>query len=194
MAIGRKTGGRKPGSKNKVTDSMRRDILSVYRKLGGKTFLFEWAEENKTEYVKQCLSRVMPAPPRPEQDEEANPVEQIRSDMELARRIAFVLAKAEAATVKDITPAKPAIEAEKEPAVEAQAVKKPEPEPVKKAKAVKEPEQEIADKYPAGPQPLDYSGKDPSRHTIETYPGSAQEQGLETQQSGLPYADWQRNK
>lgn len=91
-----KTGGRQAGTKNRVTDSMRRDILSVYRKLGGPKFLLSWAKENGTEYVKQCLSRVMPPMPRQALEDEEFSLPAESSMFETARRIAFILAQADA--------------------------------------------------------------------------------------------------
>lgn len=89
---GSKSGGRKPGSRNKaqVTEDMRKDILAVYKKLGGRRFLAKFAEENPAEFLKQCLSRVMPAPPK-EDAEPSVTVNNNFTDIEVARRIAFVL-------------------------------------------------------------------------------------------------------
>jgi len=105
-----KTGGRQPGSKNRVTESMRKDILSVYRKLGGQKFLLSWARENETEYVKQCLARVMPAMPRQALDEQEDaefilPYDPrgIDAQRAFAMRIAFILARHEASSDTPVT-------------------------------------------------------------------------------------------
>jgi hypothetical protein len=110
---GTKSGGRKPGSRNKppVTEAMRRDILAVYKKLGGRKFLAKFAEENPAEFLKQCLSRVMPAPPK-EDGEPSVTVNNNFSDLDVARRIAFVLHQGK----KQLEETEPeAIEAKAEP-------------------------------------------------------------------------------
>lgn len=90
---GSKSGGRRPGSRNKaqVTEDMRKDILSVYKKLGGRKFLADWAEKNPVEFVKQCLSRVMPPAPREDVESPSVVVNNNLTDIDVARRIAYVL-------------------------------------------------------------------------------------------------------
>lgn len=93
-----KTGGRKVGSKNKlqVTEDMRRDILTAYKRLGGVAWLVKWAQANETEFVGKVLSHVLPAPVR---DEPAPTVTinqplisaDTLTDREAALRIAFAL-------------------------------------------------------------------------------------------------------
>jgi hypothetical protein len=112
-----KTGGRRKGSLDKgerqlVTAEMAGDILAVYRKLGGVKWLLEFAKNNPGEFLRQGLSRLMPAPPK--DDESAgNTFNQFNFDpqdsFEAARRIAFVLAKGmnadpSLAPIIDITP------------------------------------------------------------------------------------------
>lgn len=91
-----KSGGRQVGAKNKVqiTEQMRNDILTVYAAMGGVKFLLDWATNNQTEYVRQCLSRLMPAPSRDE-EQSTHTVVNVNdiSDLEVARRIAFALTK-----------------------------------------------------------------------------------------------------
>lgn len=96
-ADGTKSGGRQRGSRNRVTESMRRDILGVYRSLGGRKFLLKWARENESEFVKQCLNRVMPPAPRPEPDDDQHLLPEMNT-FEAARRLAFLLAKADQET------------------------------------------------------------------------------------------------
>lgn len=96
-----KTGGRKKGSLDRqartlITEELAGDILATYRQLGGQTFLLEWAQANKTEFVRQCLTRLMPAPPKDEPDTVNNTLINVGTldDMAIARRIAFALSKA----------------------------------------------------------------------------------------------------
>ncbi|MBI3144477.1 MAG: hypothetical protein HYZ18_04260 [Pseudogulbenkiania sp.] len=87
--------GRKPGLKDRVqvTSEMRRDILLVYKKLGGTRFLVEWAKTSPDLFVRDVLSRVLPPIPREEPAvavQVSTQVGQI-SDTEAAMRIAFAL-------------------------------------------------------------------------------------------------------
>lgn len=95
------TGGRKKGSLDRqaralITEKIAGDILATYQKLGGQEFLLEWAEANQTEFIRQCLTRFMPAPPKEAPDTVNNTQINVGTldDMAIARRIAFVLSKA----------------------------------------------------------------------------------------------------
>lgn len=46
MALGKKTGGRRPGSPNKLTHDVREAILKVADDLGGPERLVSWARES----------------------------------------------------------------------------------------------------------------------------------------------------
>jgi hypothetical protein len=94
-----KTGGRKRGSLDKaarslITEKVAGDILTTYKKLGSQKFLLEWAQQNQTEFIRQCLARLMPPMPRDSDDTAVNNTQinigQI-SEIEAAMRIAFVL-------------------------------------------------------------------------------------------------------
>lgn len=97
-----KTGGRVKGSLDRqaralITNEMAHDVLLTYRALGGVTgFLIPWAKANPGLFVQQCLSRLMPAPPKEDPDAVNNTQINIgsMSDFEAGRRIAFALAKA----------------------------------------------------------------------------------------------------
>ena len=52
MAKGRKTGGRRPGSVNKTTASVKEALSLAFDDLGGRTALVGWARRNKTEFFK----------------------------------------------------------------------------------------------------------------------------------------------
>jgi hypothetical protein len=61
MAFGRKTGGRKPGSKNKTASviAMREAVWEAFVQLGDVKGLVKWAKENPTEFYK-LAGRLMP--------------------------------------------------------------------------------------------------------------------------------------
>jgi hypothetical protein len=59
MAKGKKTGGRKPGSKNKLTVSVRESIIAVFHGLGGIPAMQSWAKANETAYY-NILARLIP--------------------------------------------------------------------------------------------------------------------------------------
>lgn len=46
MALGKKTGGRRPGSPNRVTTDVRDAILQVAEDLGGPVRLLSWVQES----------------------------------------------------------------------------------------------------------------------------------------------------
>lgn len=56
---GKKFGGRKPGSVNKTTASIKESILNVYAALGGDKGFSNWATEEKTEFYK-IFARLIP--------------------------------------------------------------------------------------------------------------------------------------
>lgn len=50
MAKGRKTGGRKPGSPNRVTVAVKEALQQTFSELGGVESLKAWAQENPTAF------------------------------------------------------------------------------------------------------------------------------------------------
>lgn len=52
MALGRKTGGRRKGSLNKKTHSVKEALEAAFHGLGGKAALVRWAETNPTEFYR----------------------------------------------------------------------------------------------------------------------------------------------
>jgi hypothetical protein len=50
MAYGRKTGGRKKGVANKVTQGAKENIMQVFEMIGGAQGFAEWASENRTAF------------------------------------------------------------------------------------------------------------------------------------------------
>ncbi|WP_448177024.1 hypothetical protein [Pseudomonas putida] len=95
-----KTGGRRKGSLDKnarqlITGEMANDLLVVYRKLGGVKWLLEFAKNNPVEFMRQGLSRLLPAAPKDDFDIQINQqFNSNMSDFEAAQRIAFALSKA----------------------------------------------------------------------------------------------------
>jgi hypothetical protein len=54
-----KRGGRAPGSQNKVTTTVKDNMLAVFNRLGGTHKMAEWAEANLTEFYK-LYARLIP--------------------------------------------------------------------------------------------------------------------------------------
>jgi hypothetical protein len=51
--------GRPPGAKNKLTASVKENIVAVFTRLGGTAAMAKWAEGNKTEFYR-LYSRLAP--------------------------------------------------------------------------------------------------------------------------------------
>ncbi len=47
-----RTGGRQPGSKNKVTKTAKENVLAVFNRLGGTAAMAKWAQENQTDFYR----------------------------------------------------------------------------------------------------------------------------------------------
>ena len=54
-----KTGGRKPGSLNKVTADMRQVVVEAFEELGGKSYLIKIGEERPELFIR-LLATIMP--------------------------------------------------------------------------------------------------------------------------------------
>lgn len=59
MAKGKKTGGRKAGTPNKFSISVKASTLNVYNALGGDDAMTTWARNNQTEFYK-IAARLIP--------------------------------------------------------------------------------------------------------------------------------------
>lgn len=59
MAKGRKTGGRKKGSLNKTTASVKAALSEAFDKRGGVPALLTWAKDNETEFYR-LWSKMIP--------------------------------------------------------------------------------------------------------------------------------------
>jgi len=52
---GKKFGGRKKGTPNKVSTSVKESLKSVYDRLGGDEAMLEWARENPEEFYRHWI-------------------------------------------------------------------------------------------------------------------------------------------
>lgn len=59
MAKGRKTGGRKAGTVNKITANVRDAFEQAFAQMGGVPQLVTWAKDNQGEFYK-LFSRLLP--------------------------------------------------------------------------------------------------------------------------------------
>ena len=59
MAKGVKTGGRKKGTPNKVTSTVKDNVLAVFDKIGGVNQMAVWAQENPTDFYR-IYARMLP--------------------------------------------------------------------------------------------------------------------------------------
>lgn len=59
MAKGRKTGGRKKGSVNKTTASVKAALTQAFQLHGGVPALLRWAKDNETEFYR-LWSKLVP--------------------------------------------------------------------------------------------------------------------------------------
>ncbi|POA78012.1 hypothetical protein [Pseudomonas sp. DP16D-R1] len=100
MATRTKTGGRQKGSldagqRKLITAGMAGDLLEVYERLGGVTWLLKFAKDNPAEFLRQGLSRLFPAPQKDDEPMGGTLNQKFNfnniSDREAACRIAFVL-------------------------------------------------------------------------------------------------------
>jgi hypothetical protein len=91
MALGKKTGGRKPGSANKLPSKVREGLLLAFDGLGGVEALTKWARKNPGDFYCKLWIRLLPQEMNL-QSPGPTPVESKReSDLDFARRVAFVL-------------------------------------------------------------------------------------------------------
>lgn len=59
MARGIKTGGRKKGTPNKISGTVKANVVAVFDRIGGVDGMVEWANENKTEFYR-LYGKLMP--------------------------------------------------------------------------------------------------------------------------------------
>src|SRR3990167_8355554 len=89
---GRKKGSIDRDQRRLLTDRMAGDLMAVYEQLGGVKWLLQFAKKTPVEFLRQGLSRLMPAP---QKDDDTMAVNQLNigrpSELEAATRIAYVL-------------------------------------------------------------------------------------------------------
>lgn len=59
MAVGRKTGGRQKGTPNKMSKTVKDNVLSVFDEIGGTDEMALWAADNRTEFYR-LYSKLLP--------------------------------------------------------------------------------------------------------------------------------------
>lgn len=59
MAEGKKTGGRKAGTPNKISGLAKENIAAVFNRIGGTESMAEWAIENRTAFY-NLYSKLLP--------------------------------------------------------------------------------------------------------------------------------------
>jgi len=91
MAKGYKTGGRRKGTPNKLTRDLREMILGALADAGGRDYLTEQARQNPGAFLR-LVGRLLPMQVS-RSDDADDPVEAELSDVEVARRLAFLLAR-----------------------------------------------------------------------------------------------------
>ena len=89
MATGYKTGGRAKGTPNKLTRDLREMILGALADAGGRAYLAEQARKNPGSFLR-LVGKLLP---RQAADTEEGPVKEELPDVEVARRLAFLLAR-----------------------------------------------------------------------------------------------------
>jgi hypothetical protein len=62
MAKGKKTGGRKPGTPNKVSRVVKDDVIAVFERLGGVEHMEAWAKANPGDFYKTLFKALVPRP------------------------------------------------------------------------------------------------------------------------------------
>ena len=89
MAKGYKTGGRRKGTPNKLTRDLREMILGALADVGGRDYLAAQAETNPSAFL-SLLGKLVPTEVTGRND---GPIEVALTDLEVARRLAFLLAR-----------------------------------------------------------------------------------------------------
>ena len=59
MALGKKSGGRQPGTPNRITAAFREAVQTVYNDIGGDAAFARWARENPGEFYR-IAARLIP--------------------------------------------------------------------------------------------------------------------------------------
>ena len=75
MAKGQKTGGRQAGTPNKISTTVRDNVVSVFDEIGGTEFMKRWATENPNQFF-ALYAKLLPLQAQISGDPE-NPVEMV---------------------------------------------------------------------------------------------------------------------
>ena len=59
MAKGHKTGGRRKGTPNRITGTVRENVIEVFERVGGVSSMATWAQENRTDFYR-LYARLIP--------------------------------------------------------------------------------------------------------------------------------------
>jgi hypothetical protein len=59
MTARAKTGGRQAGTPNKLSSSVKENIVGVFTRMGGVPAMVKWAEENPTQFY-QIYAKLLP--------------------------------------------------------------------------------------------------------------------------------------
>lgn len=59
MARGHKTGGRRKGTPNKISGTVRDNVIEVFDRIGGVNSMALWAQENQTDFYR-LYARLIP--------------------------------------------------------------------------------------------------------------------------------------
>lgn len=161
---GRRKGSLDKGDRKLLTDKMAADLMYCYAKLGGRSWLLEYARDNPGEFIRQGLSRLFPAPQRDDPDVQFNQVNIGElSPFEAARRVAFTLAAG------------------------LDSVQEPAPAPLATRLPQDAPRWQSPDTLPVAPSLTDAElaelveqqrAEEREKVTLENYSGSSAEQGL----------------
>lgn len=102
---GRKKGALDKQQRTLVSNELAHTIMGVFVALGGTQAMIEWASENRTIYYTQILSRLFPAPQKPDGDDLPLVQISVGESVEIGRRLAFALSKAAFEQGEPVAPA-----------------------------------------------------------------------------------------
>lgn len=167
MAKGVKTGGRRPGTPNKRTVAFADALKLAYQRVGGDKAFAAWAKKNPDVFYGGLMTKLLPHELNVQAELEVH--HGPTADFDIARRIAFILARA--------GQQHPALEAER-----VEALPSPETEPETIQEIPQSPVE--VPMYSIPPEP--FRPPDDILPTLETYPGSHAEQGATDRFSQSP--------
>ena len=93
MARGKKTGGRKAGTPNKATASVKQAIEDAFEDIGGAEALAKWARANPGDFYTRVYVRLIPHQLTGADGKDLLPIDHPVVAMDATRRIAYLLKK-----------------------------------------------------------------------------------------------------